>query len=176
MFTAGLEQMGIMKAAAMIPTFEYEVEKKLFSKTYNEVPTGFEMQKNIHVGFKDLNLIDELETLAAKNEIYDLVKLDFLVDDTETKYDTLHNAAVTTMNKKAASLQELNIDLSKEYQVVRESYRAIYPESQYADYDAFVSKSVEALKKSTGVTKIRKPKTVASDQMPYTGFDLIIRP
>ncbi|MEL7005999.1 MAG: hypothetical protein AAFN93_25215, partial [Bacteroidota bacterium] len=64
----------------LIPTFEYEVQKKLFSSdTYNEVPKGFEMQKNVHINFDDIRNIDDLVTLAAKNEIYDLVKLDFFV-------------------------------------------------------------------------------------------------
>ena len=37
----------------LIPTFEFEVQKKLFSSdTYVEVPTGFEMQKNVHISLK----------------------------------------------------------------------------------------------------------------------------
>ncbi|MEL6556836.1 MAG: SIMPL domain-containing protein [Bacteroidota bacterium] len=162
----------------LIPTFEFEVQKKLFSTdTYNEVPKGFEMQKNIHINFTDIRIIDDLVTLAAKNEIYDLVKLDFFVDDTESVYDSLRERSQQFMTRKIQSLensQELN--LSEAFQTIAENTDAIYPETQYSDYDAFVSQSLEAAGSNSGVTKIRKPATVAYDQIPYGGFDIVINP
>jgi uncharacterized protein YggE len=160
----------------LVPTFEFEVEKKLFSKTYNEVPTGFEMQKNVHITFKDINTVEKLVTLASKCEIYDLVKVDFFVDNTEAVYDTLRNKAVSCLNKKLSAFKKLNLTLSDKYQILRENSYTIYPETQYPDYDAFVSQSIEAVSKKTGVTKIRKPKTVAYDQIPYNQYDIIINP
>jgi len=160
----------------MVPTFEYEVQKKLFSKTYNEVPTGFEMQKNIHISFKDINTIDDIVALAARYEIYDLVKVDFFIENTEAIYDSLRNKSIACINKKANSFKKLNLVLSDKFEIVRESSRAVYPESQYPDYDAFVSQSIEAVTKKSGVTSIRKPKTVAYDQVPYNDFDIIINP
>ena len=32
---------------SFVPQYEYEADKKIFSKTYNEVPVGFELKKNI---------------------------------------------------------------------------------------------------------------------------------
>jgi uncharacterized protein YggE len=181
-FTIALKQMGInekdiyVDMIYLVPTFEFEMEKKFFSKTYNEVPTGFEMQKNIHVTFKDINKVDDMVTLAAKNEIYDLVKLDFFVDNTEAVYDSLRNKSVACLTKKMASFKKLNLVLSDKFQILRESSYAIYPETQYPDYDAFVTQSLEAVKKNSGVTKIRKPKTVAYDQVPYNRYDIIVNP
>ncbi len=160
----------------LVPTFEFEVQKKLFSKSYNEIPTGFEMQKNIHISFNDINKIDELVTIAAKNEIYDLVKVDFFVKNTESIYDSLRNKSVENLNKKITSLKKLNLNLSDKYEIVKEYSYSICPETQYPDYDAFVSQSIEALKKESGVTTIRKPETVAYDQIPYNKFDIIINP
>jgi len=136
---------------------------------------GFEMQKNIHVSFTDINIVDELVTLAAKNEIYDLVKLDYFTDNPQAMYDTLREQSVDYLNKKLASFKKLNSILADEYHIVRESSNAIYPGTQYSDYDAFVTQSIEAVKNKT-VTKIRKPKTVAYDQIPYNRFDIIINP
>lgn len=70
----------------------------------------------------------------------------------------------------------MNLALSDKYQILRENTYTIYPETQYPDYDAFVSQSIEAVSKKTGVTKIRKPKTVVYDQIPYNQFDIIINP
>lgn len=181
-FITGVKRLGIeskdiyVDMIYLVPTFEFEVEKKLFSKTYNEVPTGFEMQKNVHISFKDINTVEKLVTLAARNEIYDLVKVDFFADNTEAVYDTLRNRAVTNLNKKLVSYKKMNLSLSDKYQILRESTYTIYPETQYPDYDAFVSQSIEAVSKKTGVSKIRKPKTVAYDQIPYNQFDIIINP
>lgn len=181
-FINALKQIGItdkdiyIDMIYLVPTFEFEVVKKIFSKTYNEIPTGFEMQKNIHISFKDINKVADMVTLAAKNEIYDLVKLDFFVDNTEAIYDSLRNKSVAYLNKKLASFKKLNLVLSDKFQIVSETSNAIYPETQYPDYDAFVTQSVEAMYKKSGVTKIRKPKTVAYDQVPYNKYDIIINP
>ena len=59
---------------------------------------------------------------------------------------------------------------------MEEATKATYPESQYSDYDAFVSQSLEAANGPSNVTKIRKPKTVAYDQIPYDAFDIVINP
>ncbi len=160
----------------LIPTFEYTVEKKLFSKTYNEVPTGFEMQKNIHISFSDINIVDDLVTLAAKNEIYDLVKVDFFVEDVEAINDTLINVSVDFINKKLTQLKKLNIKFDDKQKIMTDKMYVFYPESQYNDYDAFVSQSVEAIRKNTGVTSIRKPQTVAYNQVAYNNFNIVINP
>lgn len=181
-FTNAVKQLGItdkdiyIDMIYLIPTFEFEVEKKLFSKTFNEVPTGFEMQKNIHISFADIDKVDDLVTLAAKNEIYDLVKLDFFVDNTGAVNDSIRNKSVEYLNKKLASFKKLNLTLKDKYHVIREASYAIYPETQYSDYDAFVSQSIDAVRMKSGVTKIRKPKTVAYDQIPYNEFSIIINP
>ena len=160
----------------LVPTFEYTVEKKLFSKTYTEVPTGFEMQKNIHVTFTDINIVDDLVTLAAKSEIYDLVKLDFFVDDYEKINDTIINVSIDYINRKITAFEKLNFSLKDKYHISRDAFRTVYPETQYSDYDAFVEQSIEAIQKNTGVTKIRKPKTVAYEQEPYDEFNVILNP
>jgi uncharacterized protein YggE len=160
----------------LVPTYEFEVEKKGFSKTYNEIPTGFEMQKNVHIAFKDINKVASLVPLAAKNEIYDMVKLDFFVDNTEACFDTLRNRSVADINKKLTSYKKLNLTLSDKFQIIHEASYTFYPETQYPAYDAFVSQSIEAATKKGGITKLRKPATVAYDQIPYNKYDIIINP
>ncbi|WP_020526989.1 SIMPL domain-containing protein [Flexithrix dorotheae] len=182
-FTSDLTQLAVTEndiyidMIYLIPTFEFEVEKKLFSPSnYNEVPKGFEMQKNVHIAFTDINKIDDLVTLAAKNEIYDLVKIDFFVDNTEAVYDTLRERSVGYINKELKTFEKLNINFKDEFHVVKEHTQTIYPDSQYSDYEAFVSQSVDAIKKNSGVSTIRKPVTVAYDQIPYSEFHIVINP
>ena len=162
----------------LIPTFEFEVQKKLFSSdTYVEVPSGFEMQKNVHVAFRDINLVDDMVTLAAENEIYDLVKLDFFVQNTEQIYDSLRERTQQYLTKTIIShAQSQRINLLDEFHTVDESTKAIYPDGQYSDFEAYVSQSLDAAQGKAGVSKIRKPKTVAYDQIPYDDFDIVINP
>jgi uncharacterized protein YggE len=94
-FTGRVKKQGVKEndvftdMLSFVPVYEIETTRKLFSKTYQEVPAGFEIQKNIHVKFTDARVLDKLVTAAAKEEIYDLVKVDFFVDQQSSCYDTL---------------------------------------------------------------------------------------
>ena len=74
---------------SMLPNYEFELTEKRYSKTLNEVPTGFEMKKNIHVRFKEHDRLNDLIAAAAKAEIYDLVKVDYNVTDMDAVYSQL---------------------------------------------------------------------------------------
>src|SRR6185369_7057721 len=43
--------------------------------------TGFELKKNVSIHFSDRDLIDRLVVVAANQEIYDLIKVDYIVKD-----------------------------------------------------------------------------------------------
>ena len=77
---------------ALVPIFEKE--KKTFGKNYTQVPKGFEMQKNLHVRYKNAAQLDALFTLAAQCEIYDLIKVEYFYDSAETANQILKNKAV----------------------------------------------------------------------------------
>jgi len=159
----------------LIPMYEFEMEKKLFSKTYNEVPNGFEMQKNVHIRFKRSDMIDDIVTLAAANEVYDLVSIEYFVKDAQSVYDTLANQAVQNILKTAERFKKLGLKTEGEFMIVEEKKKAVYPENQYTDYESFVSQSLDAAKNKT-VTTMRKPKTVAYNKLPYDDFDIVLNP
>ncbi len=180
-FTQSLKSIGIDAPSLhtdmiyLIPLFEFEVQSKVFSKTYNEVPKGFEMQKNLHIRFKDPVLLDKIVTLAAASEIYDLVSLEYFVENTDKYYDTLRKAAITQLAKNVEQYKALGMNLSIEYHTVKEVKYAVYPETQYADFDSYVSQSIDAAKNKT-VTTMRKPSTVAYSKLDYSGFDIVMHP
>ena len=85
--SAGVKAEDIfLDMVSQVPIYELEVTKKFFSKTYNEVPKGFELQKNIHVKFNKGEVLDKILTAAAKHEIYDLIKVDYFVENTSAVY------------------------------------------------------------------------------------------
>ena len=63
---------------SFVPVYQYETEKKVFNrKTYNEVPAGFELKKNIHIKFSDPEQLNEFISILSNYEIYDLVRVDY---------------------------------------------------------------------------------------------------
>jgi hypothetical protein len=157
----------------LIPVFEYEVSKKFFSKTYNEVPKGFEMQKNVHVKFKGANMVDKIVTTASLSEIYDLVTVEYFVNNPSRIYDSLRIVSHKYIQANLARLKNSGINLAEHFSSLQEDTDVIYPESRYTDYDAFVTQSLDAAKNAT-VTTVRKPKTVAYNKLAYNEFDIVI--
>ena len=69
-----------------VPIYEYEVEKKIFSKkTYNEIPTGFELKKNLHIQYSDPEILNQLMEICSKAEVYDLVRVDYISTNMEKR-------------------------------------------------------------------------------------------
>jgi uncharacterized protein YggE len=157
----------------LIPVFEFEVSKKFFSKTYNEVPKGFEMQKNIHVKFTGSNMVDKIVTTASMSEIYDLVAVEYFVNNPARIYDTLRIAAQKQIQANVSRLKSNGINLTEYFSSLQEETDVVYPESRYSEYEAFVTQSLEAARNTT-VTTVRKPKTVAYNKLSYDEFDIVL--
>lgn len=160
---------------SLVPVYEFEMEKKLFSKTYTEVPQGFEMQKNIHVQFKDEALLDKIITSAATNEIYDFIKLEYFVDNNAQKYTDLRDAAVKYMRLKIENFKQLGLNLDTVYHIISEKSSVVYPIDRYESYQAFTGTSLDAVK-NKAVTTVRKPKTMFYNKLPYHKFDIVLNP
>lgn len=157
------------------PIYEFEVEKKLFSKTYTEVPKGFELQKNIHVRFKEASQLDQILTMAAESEIYDLVTVDYFVDDTEGKYSSLRKKAIETMNAKLKDFEALGIKLDTVYHKVQESRGMVMPIDRYKTYQSYQSTALQRSGR-VEVNRIRKPETYFYEKLPYEHFDVVVNP
>lgn len=158
------------------PIYEFEVEKKLFSKTYTEVPKGFELQKNIHVRFDNSQWLDAILTLAADNEIYDLVTVDYFVDDTEEKYSQLRKKSIEVLKNKLTDFEDLGIKLDTAYKKVVESRGMVMPIDRYKTYSSYQSAAFQSSGRVAEVSRIRKPTTYFYEKLPYEHFDVVIEP
>ena len=74
---------------SFVPKYDIQTESKIFSKTYNEIPSGFELQKNISVRYKNSSKLDDIVSAAAYSEIYDLVKVDYFIPNIQKSLDSL---------------------------------------------------------------------------------------
>jgi len=181
-FVEKLVLLGIKKSdinvdfISQVPVYEYETEKKLFSKTYQEVPSGIYLNKNIHIGYKDINAFEQILAAAAKFDIYDIIKVDYVVENMEVIYDSLRNTAIHLINKKVQSFKKLGLNFGSRFQIAAENYTSSYPTELYRSYRAFSSPSLQNVKKNTSVNQVSKPETSFYEHIPYQKFDMVINP
>lgn len=165
---------------SQVPVFEYSVEKKMFSKKYNEIPSGFELKKNIHIAFKKSETLDEIVTTAAKSEIYDIIKVDYVVNNIKAVYDSLRDASIKLLNEKAEDYKRIGIKFNPKFQVMAEDVQSIYPIERYKSYTAYNNSSLQALKKSGvssgSISYQPKQATLYYDKLPYNNYDIVINP
>lgn len=165
---------------SQVPKFEMAVEKKIFSKKYNEVPNGFELKKNIHIAFKKSETLDAIVTTAAKSEIYDIIKVDYVVANMQAVYDSLRDASIKLLNQKTEDYKKLGIKFNPKFQVMGEDVQSVYPIERYRSYAAYNNSSLQALKKSgvsaTSITYQPKDPTLYYDKLPYNNYDIVINP
>ena len=174
---AGVDPEGfIIDMLSMVPLYEVEVESRLFSKTYTEIPAGFEIQKNIHIHFKNAQILDDIITSAAINEIYDLVKVDYYVKDVQAIYDTLRMRTTELINKRIEQFGELGIEINGTWTMANDQTGVYFPLDRYESYQAFAYTSLDASRKNPLVKEMKKSKTMYYNKIPYTGYDIIIDP
>ncbi len=159
-----------------VPEYEYEVQKKLFSKSYNEIPKGFRLQKNIHVRYRKSKTLDQLIAACAQYEIYDLVKVEYYSENSKAYYDSLRIEAKKVLKEKLKDYKEFGISIETAFTQISENTFVKYPLEQYSSYQAFNSSSLEAIKKSSGVTQVNKNTSYYYDPVSYKGYDVIFNP
>ncbi len=175
--SAGVKPEDIfLDMVSQVPIYELEVTKKFFSKTYNEVPKGFELQKNIHVKFNKGEVLDKILTAAAKHEIYDLIKVDYFVENTSAVYETLRDSVIAYAKRKTNDYKQLNVNLDTVYRVLTEQTSVTFPIDRYSKYQPASSSSIESVGKKSGLTEIRKPTVMFYNKLSYHNFDVVINP
>ncbi len=164
---------------AMVPIFERE--KKLFSKSYIEVPKGFEMQKNIHIRYTNPAHLDRLYAMAAQCEIYDLIKVEYLYDSIEVANANMRNKAQAILKEKIKNFAKTGIMLDTCYRSITEMQNQYFPVDQYKSYKPLAVSTLEddaSTSNEGSKIAISKPyrTTLFYNQLPTSGFDAVINP
>jgi hypothetical protein len=165
---------------SFVPKYDFHVLNKLFSKTYNEVPDGFELQKNVIIRYHKTSELHAIVTAAAKAEIYDLVKVDYFLKDVKQQYDQLHAQCMEILKTKIKSCETLGIKLDALQKTFADDFSTVLPQNRYGSYLAVARPSLDAIKKSSaGISKLRNGDLSPSkyyQAVPYTEFDVVINP
>ncbi|MEZ4803295.1 MAG: SIMPL domain-containing protein [Gelidibacter sp.] len=171
-----LEKDIVIDVISFVPNYEIEVQKKLFSKTYTEVPSGFELQQNIHIQFTKTNQFEDILTACAQSEIYNLVKVDYFIENIAEVYRNLQTQLLKLIDEKKAYYKILGFNLEDYDVYVADDKYCYFPKDFYRSYQAFNSTSFEALKKDKGVTTVKKQTSYYYEPLSYQNYDVVINP
>jgi len=162
---------------SFVPMYEYEVEKKVFNKkTYNEIPIGFEIKKNIHINYTNTVQLDAIISVCAENEIYDLVRVDYFVSDMEKNRKEMTTKANLLLNEKIKYYESiLNMDFTNSNKIISDNFATFYPVESYQSYKAYSSSSIEK-EKRVNVNDITKSMTMYYMPKFDKNFDFVINP
>lgn len=159
---------------SFLPQYEIEVTKKLFSKTYTEVPIGFELQQNLLISYRDDADFQKILSACATAEVYNLVKVDYYVKNLESIYAELQAKILVEVTKKKEYYKALGFDMN--LYGVEMADRKYYhmPKDFYKSYIAAENISMDALQDKKGVVKIKKPTSYYYDAISYNGYDVVV--
>lgn len=163
---------------SFVPVYEYEIEKKIFSKnTYNEIPAGFELKKNIHIKYTDPALLNNIIALLSEAEIYDLVRVDYFSESLEEVKRQLMEKAKATLQQKRADYEAIiGDDLDSSRIQLLDGYKVVMPVERYQAYQAYNSSSLQLNKPSKSKTLAEKSTTLYYQPIIDKEFDFVINP
>jgi len=173
----GISQNDIaIDVISFIPIYEVEVTKKLFSKTYTEVPKGFELQQNIHIQFTKTNQFEAILEACAQSEVYNLVKVDYYIDNIQEVYKNLQDQLLKLIEDKKAYYKALGFNMSTYNLAIADDKYCYFPKDFYQSYQAYNSTSVDALDKNKAITTVKKQTSYYYQPLTYEHFDVVINP
>ena len=127
-----------------------------------EKHVGMELKKNVAIHYKDHAMLDKITLAAATVQVFDLIKVDYIVKDIGRVQDRLMDEATRVAKKKIERYEKLlGIKLQVPAQVYAEKTSVHYPTQMYDSYTAFESEDVREAtdRKKYGVRHARKSTT-----------------
>ncbi len=179
-FTDDLKKIGIggddlyVDFIAQNKVFGYEKKEG----TFHEKLVGFELKKNVSIHFKDRLLIDQITQAAARSQIFDLVKVDYVIKDVSRVQDAVRDAAARVLKHKMERYENLlGIKLLPPAQVYAERPAIHYPTDMYDSYTAFEAEAVtSSWQRNENIVHARKNRTTYFNGLNGDGFDEVINP
>ena len=162
---------------SFVPVYNYEVEKKIFSKkTYNEIPAGFEIKKNIHIKYADPNIFNTIMSDFSEAEIYDLVRVDYFSEEVGAMKKQLASKAKASFEQKLTDYESIiGVNLDEADRMISDGYRVVLPLEMYKSYQAYSSSSLQ-LNKTANVNQSDKSNTLYYQPIVDKEFDFVLNP
>ena len=147
--------------------------------TIRESLTGFETKKTVSLRYKDRAMLEKLIAAAGQASIFDLIKVDYIVNDMGKIKRALFDEAIKIVKQKEeAYSRSLNLAVSRK-SLLQETYNTYYPGELYQTYTAFESGAVDSNYYGQGGTRVireRKSSTSYLEPLDRSAFDAVLNP
>lgn len=176
-FVRDLENLGVKRADVFV---DFITQNKVYDYTTSgnvttERFSGFETKKNVAVRYAEREVLEKIISAAAKNSIFDLIKVDYVVSDIKSVHNKLYDEAVKVIKQKeSAYSNSFGIKLLPT-NLASEKYDAFYPGELYATYQAYESGNTYGDYEKRVIEK-RKTKTFYYEPLDASDFDAVINP
>ena len=162
---------------SFVPMYEYETEKKVFSKrTYNELPVGFELKQNLHIKIEEASQLNELIILLSESEIYDLVRMDYYASNLDTvKKELMGKVKAAFFEKQKHYEATLAESFATAEKKVTDGFVLTSPTGQYKSYEAYNSALLQG-KRAGNIVQANKSVTQYYQPIADKDFDIILNP
>jgi uncharacterized protein YggE len=184
-FTNGLRQLGVADGDVFVDfatqnkIYSYELEKE--RQLARERLAGFELKKNVSVRYKERRLLDRIVVAASRANIFDLIKVDYVVRDTYAINNRLAEEAARIVREKAARHERLlGVRFQRPLQILVERPAVYFPVEMYDSYTAAESENITQpyydRQQPFAVQSARKSRTFFFNALTADNFDLVIEP
>ncbi len=180
-FTDELKTIGIADNARFV---DFIAQNKIYGfevtgAIAREKLVGFELKKNVSIHYKDKSLIDKLVVAASRAQIFDLIKVDYVVAQRDAIDDKLMEEASRIIKRKVSRYEKLlDIKLQPPAQIIAEKTSVYHPTEMYDSYTAFESEHVNVPANRDRLTTqtARKSRTFFFNGLTGDGFDVVVNP
>jgi uncharacterized protein YggE len=180
-FSEELKTLGVDDDARFV---DFIAQNKIYGyevtgEIAREKLVGFELKKNVSIRYKDASLLDKYVLAASHSQIFDLIKVDYIVSDRDVIEDKLMDEASRIIKRKANRYEKLlDIKLQPPAQVFAEKSAIHYPTDMYDSYAAFETEHVgiPANRDRLAIQTARKSRTFFFNGLDADGFDAVINP
>lgn len=181
-FLTNVNNLGIKKEDIFI---DFITENRIYDYDISgDIPkekvVGFEVKKNIAIHYKDKNLLDKIMVVASKANIFDLIKVNYLVKDIAAMHNRLLEEATKIVKEKAQIFSKLyDLKYRANMQIYEVKYDTYFPAQQYDSYKAFEGTNINTnfySRKYPYIIESRKSTTFFFNPLDNGDFDLTINP
>lgn len=140
---------------------------------------GFELKKNVAIHYEDASLLERITLAAARSQVFDLIKVDYIVKNVSRIQDRLMEEAASIVKNKVSRYEKLlGIKLQPPAQVYAEKSAIHYPTQMYDSYTAYESEAIRSGsdRQKYTVQSARKSRTFFFNGLDADGFDAVIEP
>jgi uncharacterized protein YggE len=154
--------------------YSYNVDRK--EALASEYVSGYTIKENIAIRFQDKKLLSKILDIAAKYEIFDLVKYDEVVLSTQQIRQDLFAKASEMIKARAAVHERLlgNVKIRPKAVLMNE-FSTYIPGDFYSNYNSSEGDQLQTFY-NMNITRLARPRTQFYDPIRGEDYDLVINP